>query len=160
MTDFNALLLRLLAAAVLVSIEPSHPNIINWSGAALLMVGFKTRYAAAVLGVLGLSALARLPWDFISPSAFLEFAGTGMFTMVLFVIAVLGAGGFSMDEWVHSRRIAGAETACRTANGHAAGNPQGSLEATVSRCMDIKLQSSSRLRAWLQSPSNPEIHTR
>lgn len=160
MTDFNALLLRLLATAVLVSIEPSHPGIINWSGAALLLVGFKTRYAATVLGAFGLSALAVLPWDFISPSAFMEFAGTGMFTMVLFAIAVLGAGGFSMDEWIRSRKIMGAEAACRSTTGRAAGNPHASLEAAITECMDSKLQTTSRLRTWLESPSNPAIHAR
>lgn len=153
MSDFNALLLRLFAALTMGLVETPHAPGLGLVTSLMLVAGFKTRYVAVAMATVGLGTLALLPWDFLTPAAGLRVTGPAILVMALLAIALLGAGGFSVDEWRMARRAAMARRAC--GDGPVATRRRATSEATDASCLERHMYPGSRLRAWLESPTNP-----
>lgn len=73
-------------------------------GAALVILGFRTRVVAGVLLVYCLMAMTIYHWDFSIPQNLHSVMRTSPLFGGLLFNAAVGAGGISLDAWLRRRR--------------------------------------------------------
>lgn len=80
-------------------------------GGALVVVGFKVRPIAAILAIFSLVTAVYFHADLADQNTFVHFFKNVMMAGGMLQLAAFGAGGFSLDERLSTRRASSAQLA-------------------------------------------------